>query len=40
MFLQTALKNGGPVGALLGYFIIGTVVYSLCVSVGEMIAFL
>ncbi|KAH8082453.1 amino acid permease-domain-containing protein [Cristinia sonorae] len=37
---NTALKNGGPVGALLGYFIIGTVVYCLCVSVGEMIAFL
>ncbi|TCD65856.1 hypothetical protein EIP91_002117 [Steccherinum ochraceum] len=36
----TALKDGGPVGAFLGYFIIGTVVYCLCVSVGEMIAFL
>lgn len=38
--LQAALKNGGPLGALLGYAIIGTVVYCLCVSVGEMIAFL
>ncbi|KAH8101313.1 amino acid permease-domain-containing protein [Cristinia sonorae] len=35
-----ALKSGGPVGALIGYSIIGTVVYALCVSVGEMIAFL
>ncbi|RPD71597.1 hypothetical protein L226DRAFT_537868 [Lentinus tigrinus ALCF2SS1-7] len=35
-----ALRNGGPVGAFLGYSIVGTVVYSLCVSVGEMIAFL
>ncbi|CAL1713779.1 unnamed protein product [Somion occarium] len=35
-----ALKHGGPIGALLGYFVIGTVVYCLCVSVGEMIAFL
>ncbi|KIP02974.1 hypothetical protein PHLGIDRAFT_130425 [Phlebiopsis gigantea 11061_1 CR5-6] len=35
-----ALHNGGPVGALLGYMIIGTVVYCLCVSIGEMIAFL
>ena len=35
-----ALKNGGPVGAFLGYAIIGSVVYCLCVSIGEMIAFL
>ncbi|KAM5541191.1 hypothetical protein V8D89_005120 [Ganoderma adspersum] len=35
-----ALLNGGPVGAFLGYSIVGTVVYCLCVSVGEMIAFL
>ncbi|GJE92572.1 amino acid permease-domain-containing protein [Phanerochaete sordida] len=35
-----ALHNGGPVGALIGYFIIGSVVYCLCVSIGEMIAFL
>lgn len=37
---QTALAHGGPVGSLLGYVVIGTVVYSLCVSIGEMIAFL
>ncbi|THG96082.1 hypothetical protein EW026_g5681 [Hermanssonia centrifuga] len=36
----TALYNGGPVGALLGYSIVGSVVYCLCVSIGEMIAFL
>ncbi|TFK85813.1 hypothetical protein K466DRAFT_494033 [Polyporus arcularius HHB13444] len=35
-----ALRNGGPLGAFLGYSIVGTVVYCLCVSVGEMIAFL
>ena len=35
-----ALRNGGPVGAFLGYAIIGSVVFSLCVSIGEMIAFL
>ncbi|KAI1789950.1 amino acid permease-domain-containing protein [Ganoderma leucocontextum] len=35
-----ALRNGGPVGAFLGYAVVGTVVYCLCVSVGEMIAFL
>ncbi|KAI0747491.1 amino acid permease-domain-containing protein [Fomes fomentarius] len=35
-----ALRFGGPVGALLGYFIVGSIVYCLCVSVGEMIAFL
>ncbi|TBU26120.1 amino acid transporter [Dichomitus squalens] len=35
-----AIRNGGPVGAILGYSIVGTVVYCLCVSVGEMIAFL
>ncbi len=38
--LQDALRYGGPVGAFLGYSIVGTVVYCLCVSVGEMIAFL
>ncbi|KAJ3549374.1 hypothetical protein NM688_g5183 [Phlebia brevispora] len=35
-----ALYHGGPVGALLGYSVVGTVVYCLCVSIGEMIAFL
>ncbi|KAI8986293.1 amino acid permease-domain-containing protein [Trametes punicea] len=35
-----ALRNGGPVGSLLGYAIVGSVVYCLCVSIGEMIAYL
>ncbi|KAI0823275.1 amino acid permease-domain-containing protein [Trametes gibbosa] len=35
-----ALRNGGPVGAFLGYSIVGSVVYCLCVSIGEMIAYL
>ncbi|KAK7689427.1 hypothetical protein QCA50_007219 [Cerrena zonata] len=37
---ESALRHGGPLGALLGYSIVGSVVYCLCVSVGEMIAFL
>ncbi|TFY78490.1 hypothetical protein EWM64_g5522 [Hericium alpestre] len=42
LFLGTAtsLANGGPVGLLLGYVIVGTVCYSVMVSLGEMIAFL
>jgi amino acid transporter len=35
-----ALQNGGPIGALLAYSLMGTVVYCLCVSVGEIISFL
>ncbi|KAH9948277.1 amino acid permease-domain-containing protein [Amylocystis lapponica] len=35
-----AIYHGGPVGALIAYGIIGSVVYCLCVSIGEMIAFL
>ncbi|KAI0775611.1 amino acid permease-domain-containing protein [Trametes elegans] len=38
--LADALRNGGPVGAFLGYAVVGSVVYCLCVSVGEMIAYL
>lgn len=38
--VQQALYNGGPVGALFAYSIIGSVVYCLCVSIGEMIAFM
>ena len=38
--LQDALYHGGPLGALLAYFVIGTVVYCLCISIGEMISFL
>ncbi|EIW52347.1 uncharacterized protein TRAVEDRAFT_75343 [Trametes versicolor FP-101664 SS1] len=35
-----AIRYGGPVGAFLGYLIVGSVVYCLCVSIGEMIAYL
>ncbi|KIP02937.1 hypothetical protein PHLGIDRAFT_270300 [Phlebiopsis gigantea 11061_1 CR5-6] len=35
-----ALYDGGPIGALLGYAVVGSVIYCLCVSIGEMIAFL
>ncbi|OSX57087.1 hypothetical protein POSPLADRAFT_1036975 [Postia placenta MAD-698-R-SB12] len=35
-----SLVYGGPLGALLGYSIIGSLVYCLCVSIGEMIAYL
>jgi amino acid transporter len=42
LFLGTAgsLKNGGPVGLLLGYMIMGTICYSVMISLGEMIAYL
>ncbi|RXW18248.1 hypothetical protein EST38_g7619 [Candolleomyces aberdarensis] len=36
----TALRNGGPLGLLLGYILMGTICYSVMVSLGEMIAFL
>ena len=31
-----ALHTGGPVGLLLGYIIMGTVMYSMVVALGEM----
>ncbi|KAI0750026.1 amino acid permease [Daedaleopsis nitida] len=42
LFLGTAssLAAGGPVGLLLGYATVGTVCYSVMISLGEMIAFL
>lgn len=42
LFLGTAgsLQNGGPVGLLLGYLAMGTICYSVMVSLGEMIAYL
>ncbi|KAI0094677.1 amino acid permease [Irpex rosettiformis] len=42
LFLGTAsaLQNGGPVGLLLGYGVMGTVVYCVMISLGEMIAYL
>ncbi|KAH8113435.1 amino acid permease [Phellopilus nigrolimitatus] len=42
LFLGTAtsLADGGPVGLLLGYFVVGTICYSVMISLGEMVAFL
>ncbi|TFY68367.1 hypothetical protein EVJ58_g1069 [Rhodofomes roseus] len=42
LFLGTAtsLKNGGPIGLLLGYAVVGTICYSVMISLGEMIAYL
>jgi len=42
LFLGTAgaLSHGGPVGLLLGYMAIGTICYSVMISLGEMIAYL
>jgi len=42
LFVGTAnsLANGGPVGLLLGYVTMGTIVMAVMVSLGEMIAFL
>ncbi|KAG6911819.1 hypothetical protein DXG01_000066 [Tephrocybe rancida] len=36
----TALKNGGPIGLLLGYAIMGSICYSVMISLGEMVAYL
>ncbi|KAF8140082.1 amino acid permease [Boletus edulis] len=36
----TSLANGGPVGLLLGYITMGTIVLAVMVSLGEMIAYL
>ncbi|KAG8706833.1 hypothetical protein FRC09_002180 [Ceratobasidium sp. 395] len=42
LFLGTAgaLQNGGPIGLLLGYSIVGTICYAVMISLGEMIAYL
>ncbi|RPD63001.1 amino acid permease [Lentinus tigrinus ALCF2SS1-7] len=42
LFLGTAssLVAGGPIGLLLGYFVVGTVCYSVMISLGEMVAYL
>ncbi|KAF8203089.1 amino acid permease [Pholiota molesta] len=42
LFLGTAgaLENGGPIGLLLGYLFMGTICFSVMVSLGEMVAFL
>ncbi|KAF4572738.1 hypothetical protein EYR40_004180 [Pleurotus pulmonarius] len=42
LFLGTAtsLRNGGPIGLLLGYMAVGSICYSVMISLGEMIAYL
>ncbi|THH01619.1 hypothetical protein EW026_g1114 [Hermanssonia centrifuga] len=42
LFLGTAtsLQQGGPVGLLLGYAIVGTICYSVMISLGEMVSYL
>lgn len=42
LFLGTAgaLRNGGPIGLLLGYSIVGSVCLAVMISLGEMIAYL
>ncbi|KAH8102603.1 amino acid permease [Cristinia sonorae] len=42
LFLGTAnsLQAGGPIGLLLGYIVVGSICYSVMVSLGEMIAYL
>lgn len=42
LFLGTAnaLRHGGPVGLLLGYLAVGSICYSVMISLGEMIAYL
>ncbi|KAG1885704.1 amino acid permease [Suillus subluteus] len=42
LFVGTAnsLANGGPIGLLLGYVVMGSIVYSVMITLGEMIAFL
>ncbi|KIP01622.1 hypothetical protein PHLGIDRAFT_96848 [Phlebiopsis gigantea 11061_1 CR5-6] len=42
LFLGTAtgLANGGPVGLLLGYAVVGSICYAVMVSLGEMISYL
>lgn len=35
-----SLANGGPVGLFLGYLTMGTIVFSVMISLGEMVAFL
>ncbi|KAI0036688.1 amino acid permease [Vararia minispora EC-137] len=42
LFLGTAgsLRKGGPVGLLLGYLIVGTICWSVMITLGEMISYL
>ncbi|KAI0257517.1 amino acid permease [Lactifluus subvellereus] len=42
LFLSSAnsLRRGGPVGLLLGYLVVGSICYSVMVSLGEMVSYL
>ncbi|KAG2368239.1 amino acid permease/ SLC12A domain-containing protein [Suillus spraguei] len=42
LFVGTAdsLMYGGPIGLLLGYVVMGTIVYAVMITLGEMVAFL
>ncbi|KIJ68243.1 hypothetical protein HYDPIDRAFT_24541 [Hydnomerulius pinastri MD-312] len=42
LFLGTAnnLRNGGPVGLLLGFIVMGSLVFCMMITLGEMVAFL
>ncbi|KIK41815.1 hypothetical protein CY34DRAFT_59698, partial [Suillus luteus UH-Slu-Lm8-n1] len=42
LFVGTAnsLMYGGPIGLLLGYIVMGTIVYCVMITLGEMVAFL
>ncbi|KIY45383.1 hypothetical protein FISHEDRAFT_49356 [Fistulina hepatica ATCC 64428] len=42
LFLGTAtsLRNGGPVGLVLGYAAVGTITYTVMISLGEMVSYL
>ncbi|KAF8649785.1 hypothetical protein AX16_005551 [Volvariella volvacea WC 439] len=42
LFLGTAgaLRNGGPLGLLLGYITMGTICWTVMISLGEMVAYL
>ncbi|KAJ7688423.1 amino acid permease/ SLC12A domain-containing protein [Mycena rosella] len=35
-----SLRHGGPIGLLLGYLAVGTITYSVMISLGEMVAYL
>lgn len=38
--IAQSLYTGGPVGLLLGYSIVGTIVYAVVISVAEIVAWL
>ncbi|KAG1866248.1 amino acid permease [Suillus tomentosus] len=42
LFVGTAnsLRNGGPIGLLLGYIVMGSIVYCVMITLGEMVAYL